>query len=62
VAVGVGLLGVAAVAIPGRAAGASIRYEVEDATISQGTVATNHLGYSGTGFVDYANVVGSYVE
>ena len=37
-------------------------YQAEDATISQGTVATNHLGYTGTGFVDYTNVVGSYVE
>src|SRR6266545_2708282 len=37
-------------------------YQAEDATISQGTVATNHLGYTGTGFVDYTNVTGSYVE
>jgi hypothetical protein len=39
-----------------------VRYEAENATISQGTVATNHLGFSGTGFVDYTNVAGSYVE
>src|SRR6266542_2557371 len=38
------------------------RYEAENATISQGTVATNHLGFSGTGFVDYTNVAGSYVQ
>jgi hypothetical protein len=38
------------------------KYEAENATISQGTVATNHLGFSGTGFVDYTNVTGSYVE
>jgi endo-1,4-beta-D-glucanase Y len=37
-------------------------YQAEDATISQGTVATNHTGFSGTGFVDYTNVAGSYVE
>jgi glucose/arabinose dehydrogenase len=37
-------------------------YQAEDATISQGTVATNHLNYTGTGFVDYTNVAGSYVE
>src|SRR6266511_264577 len=37
-------------------------YQAEDATISQGTVATNHLGYTGTGFVDYTNVAGSYVQ
>ena len=38
------------------------RHEAEDAIISQGVVATNHLNYSGTGFVDYTNVAGSYVE
>src|SRR4029450_1235280 len=37
------------------------RYEAENAVISQGTVATNHTGFSGTGFVDYNNVVGSSV-
>jgi len=42
--------------------GSSIRLEAENATISQGTVANNHLGFSGTGFVDYTNVTGSYVE
>ncbi|MCT9930252.1 carbohydrate-binding protein [Planotetraspora sp. A-T 1434] len=40
----------------------SNRYEAETATISQGTVASDHLGYSGTGFVDYTNVAGSYVQ
>jgi Chondroitinase B/Carbohydrate binding module (family 6) len=44
------------------AAAVPTRYEAENATISQGTVATNHLGYSGTGFVDMTNVTGSYVE
>jgi F5/8 type C domain/Carbohydrate binding module (family 6) len=39
-----------------------VDYQAEDATISQGTVATNHLNYTGTGFVDYTNVTGSYVE
>jgi alpha-galactosidase len=38
------------------------RYEAEAATISQGTVDSNHDGYSGAGFVNYANVTGSYVE
>jgi alpha-L-fucosidase len=43
--------------------GASImRLEAENATLSQATVASNHSGFSGTGFVDYANVVGSFVE
>jgi Carbohydrate binding module (family 35) len=38
------------------------RYEAENATIFDGTVATNHTGFSGTGFVDYTNEVGSYVQ
>ena len=38
------------------------RYEAEDATISQGVVESNHAGFSGTGFVNYNNVVGSSVE
>jgi len=44
------------------ATAAPTRYEAESATISQGTVATNHTGYSGSGFVDYTNVTGSYVQ
>ncbi|MER5941676.1 glycosyl hydrolase family 8 [Streptomyces sp. NPDC001928] len=54
-----GLLGTLAAA---PSAAAPVRYEAESATISQGTVAGNHSGYSGTGFVDYTNVAGSYVE
>ncbi|WP_431900322.1 glycosyl hydrolase family 28 protein [Nonomuraea sp. bgisy101] len=38
------------------------RYEAENATISQGVVESNHAGYSGTGFVNYDNLVGSSVE
>jgi glucose/arabinose dehydrogenase len=41
---------------------ASTVYEAENATISQATVANNHTGYTGTGFVDYTNTVGGYVE
>ncbi|MFF4690528.1 PQQ-dependent sugar dehydrogenase [Streptomyces sp. NPDC001307] len=41
---------------------AATDYQAEDALISQGTVATNHTGFTGTGFVDYTNVKGSYVE
>ena len=37
-------------------------FEAEDATLSQATVATNHTGFTGTGFVDYTNVAGSYVQ
>ncbi|MEZ0070679.1 glycosyl hydrolase family 28 protein [Planotetraspora sp. GP83] len=39
------------------------RYEAENATLSAGSVvASNHLNYSGAGFVDTANAAGSYVE
>ncbi|MFF3670667.1 PQQ-dependent sugar dehydrogenase [Microtetraspora malaysiensis] len=37
-------------------------YQAEDATLSQAAVATNHTGYTGTGFVDYVNTVGGYIE
>src|SRR4051812_13990271 len=43
-------------------ASAATDYQAEDATIAQGTVTTNHTGYTGTGFVDYTNISGSYVE
>jgi hypothetical protein len=38
------------------------RYEAENATISQGAVEANWPGFSGTGFVNYDNLVGSYVQ
>jgi hypothetical protein len=38
------------------------RYEAENATISQGLVESNHVGFSGTGFVNFDNVTGSYVQ
>ncbi|NUT08559.1 MAG: carbohydrate-binding protein [Hamadaea sp.] len=41
--------------------GGTARYEAENAAINQGSVATNHLNFSGTGFVDYTNVSGSSV-
>lgn len=54
---------VAATAVPLRAASAATtRYEAEAGTISQGAVANNHSGYTGTGFVDFTNVTGSYVQ
>ena len=37
-------------------------YQAENATISQGVVESNQAGFTGTGFVNYNNVVGSYVE
>ncbi|MEV4319964.1 PQQ-dependent sugar dehydrogenase [Actinocrispum sp. NPDC049592] len=41
---------------------APVKYEAEGATISQGVVESNHTGFSGTGFVNGDNVVGSSVE
>lgn len=39
------------------------RHEAENAAFSPDcVVAANHAGHSGTGFVDYANAVGSYVQ
>ncbi len=37
-------------------------YQAEDCTISQGVVESNHAGFTGTGFVNGDNAVGSYVE
>src|SRR5262245_9089867 len=39
-------------------AAASVRYEAEAATITQGVVESNHAGFTGTGFVNYDNVPG----
>ncbi|MET9762423.1 PQQ-dependent sugar dehydrogenase [Streptomyces sp. NPDC006372] len=50
------------VGLTGGSARAATDYQAEDAAISQGAVATNHTGYTGTGFVDYTNVTGSSVE
>ena len=47
---------------PVSAFAADTDYESENAVISQGVVESNHAGYSGTGFVNFDNVVGSYVE
>ncbi|MEV0969816.1 glycosyl hydrolase family 8 [Microtetraspora glauca] len=44
------------------AAAATTVYQAEDATLSQASVATNHTGYTGSGFVDYVNVTGGYVQ
>jgi alpha-L-fucosidase len=38
------------------------RYEAEDATISQGVAESDHAGFSGTGFVNYDNLAGSYAQ
>jgi polygalacturonase len=44
-------------------AAAGTRYEAEDATLSAGSsVDRDHLGYSGTGFVNTPNAVGGYLQ
>ncbi|MBC6450135.1 cellulase family glycosylhydrolase [Actinokineospora sp. HBU206404] len=37
-------------------------HQAEAATVSQGVVESNHAGFTGTGFVNYHNVSGSYAE
>lgn len=53
---------IAVMSVPESAFAAPVRYEAENATISQGVVESNHAGFSGTGFVNVDNVVGSSVE
>ena len=53
---------VASLPVASPAVAAPVRYEAENATISQGLVEANHLGFSGTGFVNGDNIIGSYVE
>lgn len=48
--------------VPRGGTGTTTRYEAENAVISQGLVEANHTGFSGTGFVNTDNIVGSYVE
>jgi chitinase len=43
-------------------AAAATDLQAEDATVAQGAVESNHAGFTGTGFVNYDNVAGSYVE
>ncbi|MFD9738095.1 PQQ-dependent sugar dehydrogenase [Umezawaea sp. NPDC059074] len=52
----------AAVSLPGVASAAPTRYEAENGTLSQAVVESNHAGFSGAGFVNVDNVVGSSVE
>ncbi|MEV0091014.1 carbohydrate-binding protein [Streptomyces sp. NPDC050738] len=42
--------------------GASGVYQAEEARISQGVVESDHTGFNGSGFVNYTNISGSYVE
>ena len=57
------LLSLLITAVPSKPALAAVTsYQAESATLSQAVVATNHTGFTGTGFVDYNNVAGSFVE
>ncbi len=40
----------------------SMTYEAENALIGNGNIESDHPGYSGSGYVNYANQAGSYVE
>ncbi|GGU71047.1 cellulase family glycosylhydrolase [Lentzea flava] len=51
-----------ALAVPAIAVAAPVQYQAENATISNGLVESNHSGYTGSGFVNYDNEVGSSVE
>ncbi|RAS62227.1 endoglucanase [Lentzea atacamensis] len=51
-----------ALAVPAVAVAAPVQYQAENATVSNGLVESNHSGFTGTGFVNYDNEVGSYVE
>jgi unsaturated rhamnogalacturonyl hydrolase len=51
-----------ATAVPLVASAASTRYEAETGTISSGTIDSNHAGFTGTGFVNLTNAVGSFLE
>src|SRR5436305_14307932 len=62
IAGGVAAAAVATVAIVVPASAAATLYEAESATISQGTVDSDHAGFTGSGFVNYTNITGSYVE
>lgn len=57
-----GLLAATFAATSGSAHATSSVYEAEDATVFHGTVDTDHLGFTGTGFVNTANEIGAYVE
>ncbi|WP_237774240.1 cellulase family glycosylhydrolase [Actinosynnema sp. ALI-1.44] len=55
-------IAVAVFTIPQSASAAPVTYQSENATISQGVVESNHTGYTGSGFVNFDNFTGSYVE
>ncbi|MFJ5984917.1 cellulase family glycosylhydrolase [Lentzea sp. NPDC092896] len=48
--------------VPAVAFAAPVQYQAESATIANGLVESNHAGFTGSGFVNYDNEVGSSVE
>jgi hypothetical protein len=44
------------------AAAAPVRYEAENATITNGVVESEHVGFTGTGYVNTANAVDAAIE
>ena len=48
--------------VPWATGNAATRLEAEIAAISLGVAESNHLNYSGAGFVNYDNTTGSYVQ
>ncbi len=59
---GVALAATALVATSNNSSAAPVGYESEAAAISQGVVESNHAGFTGSGFVNFDNVIGSSVE
>ncbi|MFD8491713.1 cellulase family glycosylhydrolase [Amycolatopsis sp. NPDC059657] len=52
----------AATVIAQPAVAAPVLYESENAVITKGVVESNHAGFTGTGFVNYDNTTGGYIE
>ncbi|MET1073387.1 MAG: carbohydrate-binding domain-containing protein, partial [Umezawaea sp.] len=46
----------------GGGGGTPVDYQAEDGAVVQGVIESNHAGFTGTGFVNYDNAVGSSVE
>ncbi|WP_328580749.1 glycoside hydrolase family 88 protein [Streptomyces sp. NBC_00370] len=60
--VAIGMIAASYAVAVGPAHAASTAYEAEKATVFHGTVDSDHTGFTGTGFVNTANEVGSYVQ
>jgi len=58
----VSLLIAGLISASGTASAAPVIYEAENATIVNGVVESNHVGFTGTGFVNSANAVDAAIE